>query len=471
MKKIVLYNPQAVFFDMPLALLSIASCLDPKEYEIQIIDARVEKNADQMVVEACKDAVCLGVTALSGAPLKDAIRVSKLVYEKNATLPVIWGGWHPSLFPTELLEEEPSIDISVYGQGESTFKELVEILAIKGSVEKVRGIAFRQQDGTVKKNPARLLDDMDALPPVNYDLIDVEKYFKAKGKRQFDYISSTGCFFRCAFCADPFVFKRKWTSISAERMVEELATWHKKFKFTDLNFQDETFFTYQNRSMEIADRLIEKDINISWAATMRADQGMRLSEEDFVTLKRSGLRRVLIGVESGSQEMMDWLKKDIKMEHVLECADRCKKYDISVIFPFIVGFPGETDKSVQLSIDMVKLLRSKSSSFQTPIFYFKPYPGSDITKQVVKEGYKLPSDLEAWSDFDYVDSKGGPWVSEEKYKLIENFKFYANIAWHKKYRLAAPIKKIAQWRCKNDNYRLPVEKIIINKLFPRVELS
>lgn len=469
-KKVVLYNPTAVFFDMPLALLAIGSCLNSELFEVIIVDARVDENADNKLLAACENALCLGVTALSGAPLKDALRATRLVKQNHKELPVIWGGWHPSLFPVELLKEEPVIDISVYGQGETTFKELVTALNNGKGIDQINGIAYRK-DGKVVKRPARLMQDMDELPAVNYDLIDVEKYFSAKGQRQFDYISSTGCFFRCTFCADPFVFKRKWTAISPERMGKELAHWHEKFQFTDLNFQDETFFTYKNRSIEIANELIKMGSRFSWAATMRADQGMRLEDEDFVLLKKSGLRRALIGVESGSQEMMDWLKKDIKIEQVLGCADRCKTHGIAVIFPFIVGFPGESDKSVTDSLNFVKTLRKKSHMFQTPIFYYKPYPGSEITQKAVEEGYQLPVTLDAWSEFDYVDSKGGPWVSEQKYKQVENFKFFSKLAWSKPRGLLMPLQKLAQWRCNNDFYWLPIEKNIFDKVLKKVELS
>lgn len=134
---------------------------------------------------------------------------------------------------------------------------------------------------------------MDDLAPMNYNFIEVEKYFKAKKLRQFDYISSSGCFFRCAFCADPFVYNRKWTSISASSMGEELEKLYHKYQFTDLNFQDETFFTYKKRVLEVANEFINRKLNFSWAATMRADQGVRLSIEDFKILKKSGLRRLL----------------------------------------------------------------------------------------------------------------------------------------------------------------------------------
>ncbi len=311
---------------------------------------------------------------------------------------------------------------------------------------------------------------MDTFSDVNYDLIDVEKYFIKKGRRQLDYISSTGCHFRCTFCADPFVYERKWTAISAEIMVEKLAELHKKYQFTDLNLQDETYFTFRNRVVEIAERLIEKKLNITWAATMRADQGARLSEEDFETCAKSGLRRLLIGVESGSQEMMDWLKKDIKIEQVYTCAERCKKHNIAVIFPFIVGFPDETEKSIISTITMVKELNQMHPSFSTPIFYFKPYPGSSITDEVIKKGYVLPKTIHEWSDFDYIGSSG-PWVSEEKYNFFEKFKFYLKLGFTNQKRIYKPFQSIAKLRCKYNFFSLPIEKKIFDILFSKQHLS
>jgi hypothetical protein len=79
--------------------------------------------------------------------------------------------------------------------------------------------------------------------------------------------------------------------------------------------------------------------------------------------------------------------------------------------------------------------------------------------------------LEAWSEFDFVDSKGGPWVSDEKYELIENFKFYSKMAWSNHHWVFTPLKKIAKWRCKNDFYKKPIERFLINKLRNHVELS
>ena len=482
-KKVVLYNPKAVFHDMPLALMAIGSALDTERFEVVIVDTRIEEKGHEKLLREAENAICVGMTVLTGAPIRDALEAGRKLKARFPEIPLIWGGWHASLFPKETLIDEATIDITVQGQGEETFRELVDelILSItkngrgntaslnRTALEGINGITFRKE-GLPFQTPARVLRDMNELPGVNYDLIDVEPYFKAKGRRQLDYISSTGCFFRCTFCADPFVFKRNWTAISPERMGKELAHWVEKFSVTDVNFQDETFFTYRDRSMAIAEAFLNRMPGVSWAATMRADQCHRMKEEDFSLLARSGLRRLLIGVESGSQEMMDWLKKDIRIEYVWEAAERCGRYGIHVIFPFIVGFPGESDASVLASLSMAAQLRQIHPGFTTPVFYFKPYPGAGITTDLSAGGYQLPQSLEAWADFDYIGSSG-PWVTEAKYRMVENFKFYNRLAGGNRKGLAMPFQKLAQWRLSKKMFGFPAEKKLVEWLMPGPELS
>jgi radical SAM superfamily enzyme YgiQ (UPF0313 family) len=358
----------------------------------------------------------------------------------------------------------------VQGQGEETFKELVEHFTDNTSFKSVKGITYRSDEKIIQNAP-RPITVMESFERVNYDLIDVEKYFNKKGNRQFDYISSTGCYFRCTFCADPFVFKRKFTALTSAKMGEDLEYFYKRYNFNDLNFQDETFFTYSERIKEFAKDLISRKIATTWAATMRADQGERLTDEVWQLCKQSGLRRLIIGVESGSQEMMDWMKKDIKLSQVYFCADKCKELGIAVIFPFIVGFPGETDKSVEETVKVIKQLKSMSPDFDTPIFYFKPYPGSSITQKVVEKGYVLPSSTDEWGNFDYI-GYSGPWVNKEKEDFFEAFKFYLRVGYGRRQSLLTyPIKKIARWRCENDNYKFPAEKFLIEKIRPPQRLS
>jgi anaerobic magnesium-protoporphyrin IX monomethyl ester cyclase len=469
-RKIVLYNPQAVFFTMPLALLAIGSELDPERYEVITIDARLDPDAERDVVAHMGDALCLGITVLTGAPISDALRISRAAKRARPDITVVWGGWHPSMFAKECLDEA-SVDVTVRGQGEETFRDIVDRLANGVSLDDCPGCTVRLKDGTIQENPARDLEQVDNFRAHNYGLIPVERYFQLKGKRQLDYISSQGCNFRCAFCSDPFVYGRKWVGLEPVRMAMRLKELWDRYHFDDVNFQDETFFTKAGRVEALADRIIESGIKFTWAATMRADQGVRLPDSVWMRCKQSGLRRLLVGVESGSNEVLKRIKKDIKIEQVYETAEKMLRFGIAGHFPFIVGFPDESDENVQATLDCAKRLRSMSPEFLTPIFYFKPYPGSALVIEAVERGFRLPKTLEEWAKFDYVAGEPGPWVSPEKFELIERFKFFHELAWKKASPGKRLLQRLARYRCIKDNYRWPVEMLFTRWLAPAQTLS
>jgi radical SAM superfamily enzyme YgiQ (UPF0313 family) len=367
--------------------------------------------------------------------------------------------------------QEPSVDVCVRGQGEETFAELVQRLADGRSLDDCAGCTIRLPDGSIRENPSRSLAQVDKFRPHDYGLIPVERYFELKGKRQLDYISSQGCNFRCAFCSDPFVYGRKWVGLEPGRMAARLKELWDRYRFDDVNFQDETFFTKAGRVEALADRIVESGMKITWAATMRADQGVRLPDAVWARCKESGLRRLLVGVESGSNEVLKRIQKDIKIEQVYETAHKMLEHRIAGHFPFIVGFPDETDANIQATLDCARRLRSMSPDFLTPIYYFKPYPGSALVIEAVARGFRLPETLEAWAQFDYVAGEPGPWVSSEKFELIERFKFFHELAWKRASRGRRLVQKIARYRCTRNDYRWPIEMLFTRWLVPAQRLS
>ena len=455
-EKVVLYNPRAVFYTMPLALLAVASHLDRTRFDVVIVDARLEADPHAALVAALQGALCLGVTVLTGAPLRDALDASRVAKAHHPALPIVWGGWHPSMFGRECLAE-PAVTATVQGQGEDTFAEVVDRLARGEALDGCLGTTCRAASGAIIANPPRPVRPVEAFAPHDYSLIPVERYYTLKGKRQLDYVSSQGCNFRCAFCADPFVYERQWFGLSPERMVGELTSLWQRYRFDDVNFQDETFFTRRDRVEAIAQGMVDAQLPITWAGTMRADQGARLPDASMALCRRSGLRRALIGVESGSDEMLRRIRKDTRIAQVFESADKIHRHGINGQFPFIVGFPGESDESVQASLDVAKRLRRMSADFRTPFFYFKPYPGTAITEAVVKDGGEIPQTLDDWAAFDFVGSVGGPWVSPEKFRRVERFKYFQQVAWDRAPAWQRPLQQVARWRCEGDRYALPIE--------------
>ncbi|MBI2833311.1 MAG: radical SAM protein [Acidobacteria bacterium] len=467
--KIVLYNPRGVFFTMPLALVAIGSSIDPRRYDVRVVDGRLERDPAGAVLGEIEDAVCLGVTVLTGAPIADALAVSRAAKAARAHLPVIWGGWHPSLFPEQTLRE-PAVDAVVIGQGEVTFAEIVERAANRERFDAVGGTAWRSAAGEVVLNPPRPMRDVNDFTSHDYDLIDVDRYFARKRHRQIDYISSQGCRFRCTFCADPHVYKRAWSGLTPDRMGDELARLWTRHRFVDVGFQDETFFTSPPRVVSIAEALLGRGLKFSWTATLRADQGFRLDDRALATCRAAGLRRVIVGVEAGSQRMLEWMKKDITVEQVENAAEKCRRAGIAMLFNFIVGFPDEPPESVGATLGMAKRLCAMSPDFQAAVFYFKPYPGNDMADALLGDGYRFPQTLDEWAAFDYVGSSG-PWVRRDTRARVEGFKFYQRVASARSTPVRRPIQAVARWRCRRDFYRFPIEKAMIEWLRPSERLS
>lgn len=466
---IVLYNPKAVFYTMPLALLAIGSYLDRKKYRVVIIDGRLEKDPLRRIFAELPGAICFGVTVLTGEPIKDALFISRAVKTKFPQVPVVWGGWHPSLFTAETLSES-CVDLVVKGQGELSFTELIKRLADHQSLTGLPGIGYKE-NAVIKINPDRHLNDINAFPPLNYDLIDVGGYRKLSGRNQLDYISSQGCRFRCAFCADPAMYKRGWHGYSAQRIGAEIEQLWKKYSFNHVHFQDETFFTNKKRVQEVAQEFIDRQLPITWFGTMRADQGVRLDEDTWKLCRRSGLKKIMIGMEAGTQEMLDWMQKDIKLENIFDTAEKCVTHNIAIIFSVIVGFPGETEQSVLETLEVVKRLRKMSRNFSTSIYYYKPYPGNKIADELSASGYRFPQGLEEWSDFDYVNSGKSDWLSPKQVKYIERFKFYEQMAWSKPTIPKFILQQLAKWRCEKNFFAFPLEKKIIRFLKPAAKVS
>ncbi|MEZ5287294.1 MAG: radical SAM protein [Vicinamibacterales bacterium] len=275
------------------------------------------------------------------------------------------------------------------GQGERTFAELVDRLADGSGLAGCPGTAVVCR-GDVVRGPSRPLAPLDSLPAHDYGLIDVPRYFRLKGAPQVGYVSSQGCRFRCAFCADPAVFARAWTGLAPARIAEEAALLQARYGMRDAAFQDETFFTSAARVEGIAAAFATRGVRCTWTATIRADQAARLGDAGFGAAVAAGLRKVMIGVESGSEATLHRLRKDVTLEQVEAAADLCARHGLAATFNFIVGFPGEDDESVHATLALAKRLRRQSPSFDTPVFYYRPCPGNPLADEAEAAGEELP---------------------------------------------------------------------------------
>jgi radical SAM superfamily enzyme YgiQ (UPF0313 family) len=457
--RIVLYNPRAPFFTMPLALMAIGSAIDRSRYDVTLIDGRFEADPVARVVEAADGALCLGVSVLTGTPIRDALAVTRAVRVRRPQCRIVWGGWHPSLFPVDTLVDA-GVDACVVGQGEQTFAELVERFAAGEDALGVAGCAAMGADGQVALNPPRATGDINGFPVHDYGLIAVERHFSRKRERQLDYVTSQGCRFRCTFCSDPTVYGRAWFGLEPARVGDELERLWRAYRYTDVGFQDETFFTHAARVAAIADEILRRDLSFTWMATMRGDQGARLDERVLQSCRRAGLRRVMIGVESGSQGMLDWMKKDLTLEQIFVAAERCRRHGIGVLFNLIVGFPDETPEAIAATLAVAKRLRAIGPDFQVAMFYYRPYPGTPITDALARRGHPLPRRLDEWAGIE-DGAAASPWIDPRLRALVDRFGFYQRIGWARPTPWRLPVQALARWRCRRDLYAFPFEKAIV----------
>ncbi len=458
--KIVFYNPKAPYYTLPLQFLALSSVIDKERFSVQIIDARIEKNPHEMLFNNLHDALCLGISVITGTPIKDAVKVSRRVKALFPHVKIVWGGWHPSILPEQCLREGFA-DAVVVGQGELTFLEVLDRIAESKSLEGVEGCIFKEGD-EIHTNPIRKFVDIGNFPPYDYDLVPLEHYFRLKGMRQIDFYSSQGCPYRCAFCADPYVYNRRWSGLKGSRLLSDVFDAVKKYQAQDVLFQDENFFANQKRVLEFVAGIRHSGLRFTWAATSRADQVVKLDDVMLKDIADSGCRKIMIGAESGSQELLEKIKKDTLAEEALISAEKLHRANIGAAFGFIVGFPEEDFKDTMLTLKTIKAIKAIDSRFDFNIFFFTPYPGTELYNYIASKNFRLPQTLTEWSDIDFI-FYSGYWVSRKEQAYVERFKFYHKLGYNgHRSVFFRPINSLAAFRRKHDFYGFPIEKNVIN---------
>jgi radical SAM superfamily enzyme YgiQ (UPF0313 family) len=456
--KVLLYNPRGVSHILPLALVQIGSALP--EFDVRIVDGRIDLTPESILAELSGEALCLGVTVMTGKPILDALRASRGVKRRNPKLPVVWGGWHPSVLPEQCLAS-PYVDVCVTGQGEETFREVVLRLNARESLDGAAGIAFKRAGGLVR-NPPRPLQSMNAFPRAHFDLLDMEAYFAHRGVRRLDYRSSQECSLGRGFGADPMVHAQRWSGLSDARVVEEVAEHTTRYRLDQVFFSDEDFFADLPRAEAIASGLIERQVNVRWSGAGRADLLRRLSPEQFALMRESGCFKVTVGAESGSLEPLSTIRKEALAEGVLETAEKLSRAGIGARFSFIAGFPQEPAYSLADTYRTIKALRKIEGGFETPIYFYAPYPGTESSKRLPALGFDPPRKLEDWEFVDF-DHSIGPWIPEAARKFVPRYNFYFRYAFEPLQR--GPGKRLARWlaqvRVRFDFYRFDFERWLV----------
>lgn len=395
-------NPKA---PPPLSLLSLSGSLKDRGKRVKLYDLRSYDDYEALLKSIPEPPICFGVSAMISNQIRDGAHFSEVAHKICPGVPIVWGGWFPTTLP-DLAISHSAVDILVRGQGEVTFTQLVEVLSIDGTLSEIKGITYKK-DGKVYNNPDREPIDLNSLPPVDYSIIDISHSMLIDGL--VNYISSTGCPYRCKFCDVQLVFGRKWMPLSAERVVDDIERLVKDYKIKIVDFFDDNFFVSKQRVREIMHGFIERKLNIHWIANTRANQFLRLDEEDTRLIRRAGCRTLTFGAESGNQKTLDFLQKDMKVDEIEEVARRLHNHDITVRFNFMVGIPNETPADFQQTLRFILKLKDIHPKLEIVSYYYMPIPESKLKEEDIRMGFKPPSTFEGWSRF-IVSDITQPWI-------------------------------------------------------------
>jgi hypothetical protein len=411
LKPIVLYHPGGDHPTLPLGLVHLGSLF--RDRRVTIVDGRVELAPEAQVVALCREAVCLGVTVRTGAPIRDALRVCHAARAANPGLPVIWGGWHPSLLPGQCLSSG-AVDACAVGQGEGAFAAAVHVLEEKGSLHKVSGLVWRSGDGDVVRNPPGFFADVNGLPRANFGLLDLERYFQARGSRRLDYCTSQTDALRGAG-GEP-----AWSGLCAERVVEEVRELTRSHKLSEVCFRDEDFFHDARRLEAIAQSLLEGKGRVPWSGAGRVESLRRLTDKQLELLKASGCRRVGLEFEAGRPGAAENGRGDL-----LEIAERLRRAGLGMRVSFLAGNAGQPRERLRELYRTAKAIREIDGAFETPLYLHPPYPGAPPPGPE-PEASPAASTLEEWAQ---IDLDSAPWPSKALSQRVSRYNFYLDQAY------------------------------------------
>jgi anaerobic magnesium-protoporphyrin IX monomethyl ester cyclase len=467
--KVVLFYPpyEGSPLGPPLCLLALASTLRESGFRPVIIDAAVEPNYKKRILDEMQDALCLGVSMLTGPMIRGGVEVAKAVKALMPKMPVIFGGWHPTLLPDETLAE-PYVDIVVRGQGEKTICEVAEALEEKRSLKMITGISWKTSVIRTH-NPDRKVEYLDNLPMPAYDMIDFDAYERVSGARKLPYATSIGCPYACNYCTDMVFYKRRFNALSAERVVEEMTSLVKKYRIQEVALLDSNFPVDLKRAMAVAKGIYESGVKFRWTFQASTDFICRMSEDDLRLLGASGVTHMGFGTESTSEPVLKLMnKRHQRVNEMYETARRARIGGIGITFNLIFGYPGETHKDRICSMQTMTDIGRQFDNVQFSPNIFTPYPGIPIWPQLRELNVPEPKSLREWGDMP-LGVNVLPWLQNEELdrfnRMLDYFLLNNQVQknkWRKnKNRVRALVHMIVRypvlWRIRSSKYAFPWE--------------
>lgn len=440
LKKIILINtlPRLDYWKvtiepsigMPSGILSIGTLLKINGYDVILIDPMVDRNYFIHIKDNLDDCLFVGISAMT-AGVASGLEISGYIKDINPDIPIVWGGIHPTLFPEETLKD-PLVDIVVWGEGEATCLELAFALGAKKDLHSVRGLGFKSNEH-ISQTPHREFVDINTLPKINYNLININKYiyrdlssmghFGTLGSgvvKIFILNTGRGCPYRCTFCINTHP-SQKYRTISSENFLKDIGRIVNQYEPDIIYFQDDLFFANKERVFRFFEEYKQKKYRFKWITLTRINYLCKdyLSVAYLKQIKDSCLW-LGMGIESGSERVRRLLKKEISDKEIIDAVKLLAKYKIPTNYAFMVGLPFENKQEIYQTLSLIK--RIKKIHLQSEFTYqvYRPYPGGELYEEAISAGYDPPKTLKEWASLQDVETgfvhiQHLPWIKNSPF--------------------------------------------------------
>jgi len=364
----------------PLGLLYIAGYLEKyADHDISIIDSQVDK-LDYSSLLSRIDSVkpdIVGITAMTMTMI-DVIKTVRTIKDFDTTIKVVLGGPHVHLFPEETINLE-GIDYLVLGEGEETFKDLLEAIEDRSKLREIPGLVYKDNNEIINTGIRPAIKELDSLPFPARSMVPYKKYTSLLAKREVatTIFTSRGCPFKCSFCDRPHLGK-VFRSRSAQNVVDELEECV-KMGIHEFLFYDDTFTVNKKRVIDICNEIVKRKLDIGWDIRARVDT---INEDIIKHLKKAGCKGIHYGIEAGTEKILKVLNKGITLDHAKQVFDMTRKHNIPILAYFMIGSPGETKDDIYSSFEVMRKLNPD----YVHMTILTPFPGTKIYLEGLKSG-------------------------------------------------------------------------------------
>jgi anaerobic magnesium-protoporphyrin IX monomethyl ester cyclase len=482
---IILFNPLATTpgkQPLPLAVLSLAAVLG-ESWPWRLVDGNVERDPAGAILELLASAKpselnLLAVTAMPGPQLRQAVTVCARVRAARPDLSIVWGGYFATQH-TDVVLRSSMVDYVIRSQGERPLISLLETLRRGGALSDVGSLSWKR-DGIVVHNPAAPLTPLDELPDLPYADLSMDRYIHDNylGRRTAAHNSSFGCPFACNFCAVGAMAQRRWLAQSAARTAGAVSHLAARYGVDAVQMNDMDFFISEPRTREFADRIALLGMN--WWGLGRVDVLMGYDDSTWRAMKRSGLKMIFSGAESGSAAQLAAMDKGGKAspELTLELARRMREHGIIPEFSFVLGCPPDPLADLTTTFDFIRRLKQINPLAEVILYTYTPVPfEGTLFAGAQREEFAFPETLEEWvapkwEQFALRRGEGLPWIRREVQRRVRNFERVLNAShptatdmtlggWRR-----AVLKAAGGWRYALKFYDAPLELRALQRLIP-----